>query len=260
MSNTLSPSSDVFTDSVTQLAKTASKQRKLIFVGVAILVALLAAYSVYATKRSSRIGAGKDALFKARNTLETEMSALSAAMKPPSAKPAKPADPKNPTPPEPPFSLQGVKFDVGAKLPQSLSQLEAVAKDFEGVTPGFDAKMILGGLYLEHGSKAEDWAAATRWFESAASTAPTEMTVSALLGLGYAQEASGGCAEAVKTFEKALNYGNTIEQEDLLRSQARCYETLNDPAKAKSVYERIVSLFPASESARYAQNKITSLK
>lgn len=262
MSSTLTSQSDVFTNSVTQLAKNASKQKKLVGIGAVILAAVLVAATIYLTKRAERISAGKDALFKARLTLENELVAVATALKPPAPKPAK-VDPKAPPAPEAPVSataVEGVPFDVSAKLAQSIPALEAVARDYDGISPGFDAKMVLGSLYFQHGSKTEDFANAGKWFESAAANAPqTENTVAALYGLGYAQEAQGKCDEAVKTFDKALNYGNTLQQQDLMKSQARCYETLKDTAKAKSIYEKIVATFPTSEAARNAQNKLSAL-
>lgn len=245
---------------MTHIAKAASKQRKLVFVVVAIVVLVLAAFSIYTTKRSSRIAAGKDALFKARQLLETELAAVSSAMKPPAPVAVK-ADPKKPAAPETPFSIDAVRFDVTAKLPKSIPAFEAVAKEYDGTPPGYDAKIEVAHLYYDHGMKSEDFAISAKWFESASANAPeTSATVAALHGLGYAEEAAGNCDGAVKTFDRALNYGNTLQQLDLLKAQARCYETLKNTASAKTAYGKIASMFPNTDSARYAQNKLTALK
>jgi len=249
-------SSDPFTSSVTQLAMAASKQRKLIFVGVGLVLAFLAAYSIYSGKKSSRDHAAKQAFYSARLTLDSELETVAREHQPKAVKSKAQAKPEMEAPVDI-TTIEFTPFDVKEKLPNSIPALESVVKNFDGTLAGFNAKMTLGNLYFKNGNKPEDTAMAAQWFDRASSNAPkTEFTIAALSSLGYSQEAMGKCDAAIKSFDKALNYGDSVHQIDLLKSKARCFETLGDAAQAKATYEKLISIAPQSEAARYAQNKI----
>ncbi len=263
MSNTLSSSAtntsgsnDVISNSMTQIAMSATKQKRLLFVGVVILLAATLAASLYLTKRNAFRAQASEALFKARSTLETEMKAFATSIAPP----AKKADPKKPAAPVPPPSTDFVKFDVDTKLAGSIAALEGVAKTYPNTLAGFDAKMELGSIYFEHGEGTAAYEKALRWFESAASSAPgDEYSSTALYSQGYAQEALGQCAEAVKTFDRAVNAGAGPLLGELLRAKARCQEISGDKAGAKTTYESITKQLPNTEHARFAETKKATL-
>ena len=261
MSQTAS-GSDLITGSMTHLATAASKQKKAVIVGVVVLLAATLAGSLYLSKRNAFRTQASEALFKARQTLSVEMKALAESMKPaekkpePLAKGAKaPAKPETKLP-----ALDFAKFDVDGKLKSGIAELEKVAEEFPGTQAGFDAKMQLGSLYFDHGAAAETYEKSAKWFDRAASTAPSsEQTVFALYSLGYAQEALNRCGDAVKTFDRAVNTGSGSLQGELLRAKARCQETLGDKAAAKATYENIIKILPNSEAAKYAEVKKSTL-
>lgn len=261
MSQTAS-GSDLITGSMTHLATAASKQKKAVAVGVVVLLAATLAGSLYLSKRTAFRAQASEALFKARQSLSVEMKALAETLKPaekkaePVAKGAKaPAKPEVKLPP-----MDFVKFDVDAKLKTGIADLEKVAEEFPGTQAGFDAKMQLGSLYFDHGSTPETYEKSAKWFDRAATTAPSsDQSVFALYSLGYSQEALGRCAEAVKTFDRAVNTGAGPLQGELLRAKARCQETLGDKAAAKTTYESIIKALPNSEAAKYAEMKKSNL-
>ncbi len=260
MANTLSPStgsSDVISTSMTHIAMSASKQRRLLFAGVVILLATTLAASLYLTKRNAFRLEASEALFKARKTLETELTAYSATL----AKPLpKKADAKKAEPAPAAPSLDFLRFDVGSHLPGAVVALSDVAQTYPNTLAGFDAKMELGSIYFDHGGGVDAYEKARQWFESAANQAPSkEHSVAALYNLGYAEEALGHCADAIKTFERGINSGAGPLLGELLRGKARCQTLLGDSAGAKTTYESIEKRLPGTEHARFAETKKASL-
>lgn len=262
MSNLLTPSSpnpnlsnDLISDSMTRIATTASKQRKLVIAVAVIALAAVLAASLYLTKRHAFRAEASEALFKARNTLGGEMKILADAVKP-----VVPAKKDSKAPVVPPATVDFAVFDVNAKLPNGVAALEKVASDFPGTVSGFDAKMDLGGLYFDHSTGVASFEKAAQWFENAASSAPSStQTIAALYNLGYAQEALGRCGDSVKTFDRALNSGSGPLLGEIYRSKARCQETLGDKTGAKETYEKIVKTLPNTEAARFAETKKAAL-
>jgi tetratricopeptide (TPR) repeat protein len=263
MTQTTTPSTDPFTSSVTQLAITASKQRKLVFVGVGLMLAFLAAYSIYTGKKNSRDQASQQAFFAAKLSLDSELETVTRELKPRPATPTTKKESKAQPQVDAPIDIAAIEFtpfNVKQKLQKSIPAFEGVAKNFDGTLAGFNAKMTLGNLFFKNGNSLEDTLMAAQWFEAASTNAPkTEFTVAALSSLGYAQEVMGKCDLAIKSFDKALNYGDSLHQIDLLKSKARCFETLGDKNQAKATYEKLISIAPQSEAARYAQNKMSQV-
>jgi TolA-binding protein len=252
-------SSDLISDSMTHIATTASKQRKLVAVGGVIFIAAALAASLYLTKRNAFRAQASEALFKARSTLAAEMKVVADSLKPP-AKPEVKGAKKDAAKPEVGPNVDYAKFAVAEKLKGGVAALERVAEEFPSTLAGFDARMQLGSLYYDHATGPADYEKAAGWFEVAANGAPSsEQAASALYSLGYAQESLGKCGDAVKTFDRALNSGATYILGDLLRAQARCYETLGDKENAKKSYERLAKSLPNTEDAKLAEMKKASL-
>jgi tetratricopeptide (TPR) repeat protein len=260
MNNSSLASGDFLSDSMTRIATIASKQRKLVIVAGVILVAAALAASLYLTKRNSFRRQASEALFRARTTLEGELKIIADATKPPeaAAKDAKgKAKPKAP-PAEP--DIEFTKFDVDTKLKNGIAALTKVSEDFTGTLAGFDAKMQLGSLYYDHAENAAGYEHALQWFNSAATAAPAnDQSVAALYNLGFAQEALNRCADAIKTFDRALTAGAGPFQGELLRGKARCQEALGDKVGAKTTYDTILLQLPNTEDAKFAEAKKASL-
>jgi tetratricopeptide (TPR) repeat protein len=252
-------SSDLISDSMTRIATTASKQRKLVAVGGVIFIAAALAASLYLTKRNAYRAQASEALFKARTTLTAEMKSVADSLKPP-AKPEAKGAKKEAAKPDVGANIEFAKFEVDEKLKGGVTALERVAEEFSSTLAGFDARMQLGSLYFDHATGPAAYEKAATWFEKAANGAPSsEQAASALYSLGYAQESLGRCGDAVKTFDRALNSGATYVLGDLLRAQARCYETLGDKENAKKSYDRLAKSLPNTEDAKFAEMKKASL-
>lgn len=249
-------SNDVITHSMTRMATTAAKQKKLVAVTIVILLAATLAASLYLNKRNAFRVQASEALFKARQALSVEMKTYAESLKPV----AKPAAKKDEKAIAALPNIEFVKFDVDAQLKAGIAALEKVAAEFPGTQPGFDAKMQLGSLYFDHATSPAAYGLASQWFEKAAATAPSnEQSITALYNLAYAQEALGRCADSVKTFDRALNSGSGPLLAELLRGKARCQETLGDKVAAKATYENMIKLLPNTEAAKFAEMKKASL-
>jgi TolA-binding protein len=261
-------SGDLVSDSMTRIATAANKQRKLVIVSAVILLAAALAASLYLTKRNSFRSQASEALFRARTKLTAELKIISDAGLPAkNAAEASVKDEKDPkakaakkiAPPAAP-SIEFSKFDVDVKLKDGIAALTKVSEEFPSTLAGFDAKMQLGSLYFDHAENVAAYEHSATWFESAASSAPSnEQSITALYNLGFAQEALGKCPEAVKTFDRAMNSGSGPFLGELLRGKARCQETLGDKGGAKATYENIIKQLPNSESAKFAETKKATL-
>jgi tetratricopeptide (TPR) repeat protein len=234
------------------------KHTRAILVVLGALFAAGLAFAVIANQREERAEAGRNALYKARATLEKELKDLAVALAPPTPAPAsekkgKDADKKpDPTPPPPgPETVAFRKFDVDAKLAGGLKGLQAVTAEFGDTRAGFEAKLMLGDLYYDHGHPAK----AVQWYQAASEAARAGLEKAmALSSLGYALEGSGKAAEAAATFEKALDLGEAGLKGDLLLSVARAHELAKEPAKAKAAYDRILSQLPNTDHAKTAES------
>lgn len=252
---------------MTQVANLANKQKKTILMLLTAIVAVAAAYGIYVGRKVEYHAAGSEALFHAREVFGKEMSAVLDSLKPKSVleaeKAAEKADKKKTakvTPTEE-WNPAEAKFDVSSQLKAGLAAMDLVASKYDGTLAAFEARLLVGNAYYDHGGDAASLKKAYEYYKMAADKAPgTEQSIAGLYAAGYAQEAMGNCADAVKTFDQALNYGKSIHQADLLKAQARCYTTLGNKADAARVYDKLALLFPGSETSRYAQAKKADLK
>jgi predicted negative regulator of RcsB-dependent stress response len=217
----------------------------LLFVGVTVAVRSV---------KETRNRKAREDFYAAKKVYDDEVKAVTP--KPPA--PPK-ADPKSKTPPSAPKveSVEFKKMDVNQVFSKSIQSLKAVGEKHKGTSPGFQAEMMLGNLYLDHGSAVD----AIPHYLVAAENPPGDLEkMSAYFTLAQAQESAGKCNDAVGSVDRALNTGNASLKGDLLMTQARCYETLNDSAKAKAAYERIVNELPGTPYARLAEIQRAKLK
>jgi tetratricopeptide (TPR) repeat protein len=253
---------DDFTAALTQFFTALSKRPKVLL-GIALAVVGASGVAVAVmNQQESKASAGRDALFEAHRTLENQLKALAEAEKPAPAKDAKAAkDAKEAKDakalPADPESIAFKKLDVDAQLGDSVKQLTAVSERYSGTRPGFEASLDLGDLYLRHGDPGK----ALGWYEKATRSAPDRLGKAlAWSSLGYAQESSGKLNEALQSFEKALSSGEKSVQGDVLLAIARSHEGLNDSAKARSTYDKIVAQLPNTDYARQAESYRSELK
>lgn len=229
------------------------------------LTAALAALAVlgslgYVNMTNAREQEAGDALYLARQTLDEEIKKVAAEFDPkPKSEPKKAAAKgaqKDGAPAEEPEwqpdprAIAFRAFDVDAKLAKSVEQLSKVAQEHEGTRAGYEAAVTLGDLYHDHGAPKK----ALEWYGKAEASAPGAFEKALVQrARGYALENSGEYGDAVKAYEKALNYGVASLKGDLLLAVARGHEELKQLDKAKETYDRILSELPNTSAARSAE-------
>ncbi len=201
--------------------------------GVGLLTTLLI------NRMDSKSEKAQNGLYLAEKTLATEMKALTPSVGTDSPQGA----PKAP-------SVDFKRMDVDAQFPKSIQELKAVEESFSHTRAAFDARLKLADLYYNHG----DYQKAHAWYEKAVDTAPGNFEKAlALSSLGYVKENLGKPAEAIQTYQKAINLGEGSLKGDLLMGIARGYEAVHDTPKARSTYDQILIDLPNTEFSKSAE-------
>jgi tetratricopeptide (TPR) repeat protein len=238
-----------------QFFDTLAKNSRVFLILLAVLVAIGAVGAVALSRREARAETARVALFGAIRTLDKEMKTVATQMAPPAKvekldeKTKEKQDPKA----KEAENLEAIlfkKLDVDAKFPGGVHGLQAVAAEFQGTRAGYEAQLILANLYFEHGEAAKS----VPQYLKAVETAPgTFEKATALEALGYAYENTGKVPEALQTYDRALNLGEVSIRGDVMLAMGRSLEAMNDPNKARSIYDQIQSQLPNTEYAKTAE-------
>lgn len=247
-----------------QIFDAIAKNRGATFALAAVVIVVGSAGAWLSSRNDAKSEEAYSALFLARKTLSEELKALAQAKAgTPTADLAKGANKETPkaAPAASEESVRYDRFDVDAKLPRSVKALQALATGpFAGTRAAYEAQLVLGNLYFDHG----DAARAAKAFESSVGSAPSaQEKAMAYSAQGRALENGGKYAEALTAYSQALGIikdSSQAIQGELLLAQGRCYELLKDTVKARSVYDQIVSQMPASEYAKTAEALKTHLQ
>jgi TolA-binding protein len=248
-----------------------SKKRGLLAGAIGALVLAGIGVGIWSNRAQERAEQAKSALFIAQKSFEEETRALAGVKLAEAPKPtpaAKEGAPKDEAADkaarearakqakqneEDTKKLEAVvyqKLDVDAKYVQTLAKYRAVIEQYPGTQAAFEARLGLGDLYYAHGDSARALPVFQEAFDK---TSGSHNKAVALSSVGYAQENQGKTLDALNTFQKALDLGETGLKGDLLLAIARCQEALHDTAKAKATYEQIISQLPNTESSRTAE-------
>jgi len=101
----------------------------------------------------------------------------------------------------------------------------------------FEASLQVGDLYMDGGNFAE---AVKRYEQASALAGDAFSELLARYNLGIAREQAGQFQEAVASYDAALKMeGSGFLKPEILMAQARCFEALQQVAKAIEVYQRI---------------------
>jgi tetratricopeptide (TPR) repeat protein len=220
----------------------------MILLGATLLI--LVVVTLMMGKREKSSAEARDALFRAQKKYDLEMKALAPPAPKVDAKATSKKDEAKPLPPPAVDDTEFKPFDVNAKMPETVKAFRQVIDQYPGSRSGYDARMALGHLYLQHGQAA----LAEEWLSQAAATSPrgVERELS-LMALGYAREEQGKLKEALDSFNQALATGQDASKGDLLMAIARCYESLHDLTNARATYDKVIAQLPNTEHARNAE-------
>jgi tetratricopeptide (TPR) repeat protein len=112
---------------------------------------------------------------------------------------------------------------------------------FNGSRAAFEGRLQLGDIWMDSGNYDK----AIQHYQAALESASDAF--SRLLShytLGVAKESAGKLQEAVAEYEQALQaQGSDFLRPEILMAQARCYEALQQPAKAIELYKTVQEKF-----------------
>ncbi len=134
--------------------------------------------------------------------------------------------------------LAAVKnFDAAAKL------YEPLLAKFPKSRAAYEAQLLLGDLRMDANAFPE----AGKHYETAAKVASDDFSkVLALYNLGIANESGAQYQNAIANYEEALKAkGSEFLRPEILMAQARCYESLDQKAKAIELYKTVQEKYAA---------------
>ncbi len=250
---------DGFVTQARNAAGSMSRQSRLWVAGLGTVLAIAAIAGFVSNRRDAKAAKAGETLFQVHKIEQQELAALAPATPAPASTGKEGAAKKAAEAPQKP-SVDSLKFDVDAKLSATVKGYRDLIAQLGDTRPGFEARLLLGGLYLNHGEAAK----AVPLFEDAGKTAPDAIEkASALSSLGYAHEALGKAPEALAAFEAALAAAPKDHaglRGDLLLSVARVHEGAKDLARARQAYDRVISELPSSEFAKAAEQSKLQLQ
>jgi TolA-binding protein len=247
---------DEFTNEVSGFFDALAKHWQAV-VAVIVLAVIASGVAVFVmNKKEEKVDQGRNALYLAEKNLDEQIKKMAQ----PAETAAKPAevskDPKVAAAARMKQASEAdavsfAAFDVDAKLADTVKQLQQVAQDYPKTRPGYEAMMLLGKLYLDHGqaSKAQDW------FVKSTDNAPTSLDKAlAWSSVGYANENSEKYKEAIDAFDHALSQGEGVLKGDMLMGKARSYQALKDNNQARATYDQIIAQLPGSSYSKSAES------
>ena len=146
------------------------------------------------------------------------------------------------------------KLDVDQAFPKTVEKFTAVSNDFGGTRAGYDARMALGNLYVDHGETLKS----VEWFKKASESAPgTWEEAMATYGMGISQEDLKQHEEAIATFKRGIGMAERMVNTDLkgllLLATARNQRAAQLNNEARSTYDRVISEVPNSAHSKTAE-------
>lgn len=141
------------------------------------------------------------------------------------------------------FEAQAKARELGTKknYAEAAKAFEPVLTKFPGSRAAYEAELQIGDLWMDAGSHEQ----AAAHYEKAAQAATDGFSeVLARYNLGIAQESGAKYLEAIASYQKALDArGSEFLKPEILMAQARCYEALNQDAKAIELYKTVQEKF-----------------
>lgn len=135
---------------------------------------------------------------------------------------------------------------------QALEPLQQLVRDYGSTPAAAFAFWYLGHLHFEGG----DYTAALTAYRQAQQRFPKAsqplMLALVTLDVGYAQEASGTCDQAIPSFEAVLQLPAHWVRGEAYLGLGRCYENTGTLHQAVTVYERALSDGEVNETTRQA--------
>ncbi|ETX01897.1 MAG: hypothetical protein ETSY2_36490, partial [Candidatus Entotheonella gemina] len=123
---------------------------------------------------------------------------------------------------------------------QAMEQLQAITKKYGRTPAGVRAFWHLGHLHFERGEMSE----ALKAYQVAKRRLPNRQLLSstlAILNMGYAQEATDACGEAITSYESVQQSPIRWLYGEAYLGMGRCHEKAGATEKAIEVYDRALA-------------------
>ena len=123
---------------------------------------------------------------------------------------------------------------------KAIEKLREITESYGGTPAGIQAYWHLGHLYFEKG----DAQAALAAYQQARDRFPRKNQLSvtlAALNVGYAQEATGACEQAISSYESVQQSSFAWLHGEAYLGMGRCYEASGAKDKAIEVYDRALA-------------------
>jgi tetratricopeptide (TPR) repeat protein len=123
---------------------------------------------------------------------------------------------------------------------KAIEKLREITESYGGTPAGARAYWHLGHLYFEKG----DAQAALAAYQQARDRFPRQQQLSvtlAALNVGYAQEATGACEQAISSYESVQQSSFAWLHGEAYLGMGRCYEASGAKDKAIDVYSRALA-------------------
>lgn len=132
---------------------------------------------------------------------------------------------------------------------EAIKQLQAITEKYGRTPAGARAYWHLGHLYFSQG-QSED---ALKAYEVARRRLPNPKSLNttlALLNMGYAQESTDACGDAITTYEALQQSSIQWLRGEAYLGMGRCHEKAGDTEKAIAVYDRALADVSVTGSAQ----------
>ena len=135
---------------------------------------------------------------------------------------------------------------------QAIEQLRKLVNDYGGAPATALAYWRLGHLYFEEGEYTTALTAYKQAQQRLTKASQSFMLALATLDVGYAQEASGTCNQAISSFDAVLQLPAHWLRGEAYLGIGRCHESTGARQKARAIYERALSDGEINEVTRQA--------
>jgi predicted negative regulator of RcsB-dependent stress response len=133
---------------------------------------------------------------------------------------------------------------------QTIQQLHMITRDYRGTQASALAHWYLGHQYFERGEYTEALASYEQTRRLLAHDNQRLIPALITLNIGYAQEASGNCDEAIASFDQVLQSSAEWLRGETFLGMGRCYESTDAADKAMALYDRALSDAAVSGASR----------
>jgi tetratricopeptide (TPR) repeat protein len=143
-------------------------------------------------------------------------------------------------------------------LPKASERLERLIEEYEGTDSADKGLFLLANIYYQQ-KRYEDARIHFDKFVSAYSGSNI-LLASGYAGLAACEEVNGNYLEAAKLYEKAADRAPDFpESDNYYYLSALCYKRAEEPEKARSIFEQLVSEAKSSQRVRDAEIQLVLL-